>query len=199
MELPRIVLSVTFLPSSIPITYLSMLSCSNTSFAISGKEIEMSPKQGDVALLNDPVAQELLKSNIPARFSYTWSDGTPRVVPIWFHWNGEEIVVSSPPNAPKLKVLPQNPHVALTIDTTDFPMKVLLVRGRAQVEMVEGVNPEYAAAAERYFGPEQGRAWVDQVRGMFTHMARITVKPEWVGILDFEARFPIAIAEAMSG
>jgi hypothetical protein len=176
-----------------------MLSCSNTSFAIFGKEIEMSPKQGDVALLNDPVAQELLQSAVPARFSYIWSDGTPRVVPIWFHWNGEEIVVSSPPTAPKLKVLPQNPHVALTIDTTEFPMKVLLVRGTAQVEVVEGVNPEYAAAAERYFGPEQGRAWVDQVRGMFSHMARIVVKPEWVGILDFEARFPQAIAEAMSG
>jgi hypothetical protein len=30
-------------------------------------------------------------------------------------------------------------------------------------------------------------------------MARITVRPEWVGILDFEERFPSAIEAAMSG
>ena len=32
-----------------------------------------------------------------------------------------------------------------------------------------------------------------------SHMTRISVRPEWVSILDFETRFPSAIAEAMSG
>ena len=36
-------------------------------------------------LLDDPVAQELLHSTNLARLAYTWHDGTPRVVPIWFH------------------------------------------------------------------------------------------------------------------
>ena len=44
-----------------------------------------------------------------------------------------------------------------------------------------------------------GRAWVGQVRSMFSHMVRIAVKPEWVAILDFEQRFPSAIEAAMSG
>jgi hypothetical protein len=39
----------------------------------------MPAKQGDLALLNDPVAQELLHSTIPARLAYVWRDGTPRV------------------------------------------------------------------------------------------------------------------------
>jgi hypothetical protein len=30
-------------------------------------------------------------------------------------------------------------------------------------------------------------------------MARIVIQPEWVGILDFEQRFPSAIEAAMSG
>jgi len=30
-------------------------------------------------------------------------------------------------------------------------------------------------------------------------MARIAIQPEWVGILDFEQRFPIAIENAMAG
>ena len=65
----------------------------------------MSIKQGDLSLLNEPVAQELLSSAIPARLSYVWSDGTPRVVPIWFHWNGEQIVIGTPTGMPKMKVL----------------------------------------------------------------------------------------------
>jgi hypothetical protein len=66
------------------------------------------------------------------------------------------------------------------------------------METVDGVAPEYAAAAERYFGPEQGRAWVEQVRGLMPRMTRIAVRPAWVGLLDFETRFPSAIEAAMA-
>jgi hypothetical protein len=41
----------------------------------------MAVAQGDPELLDDPIAQELLHSTIPARLAYTWPDGTPRVVP----------------------------------------------------------------------------------------------------------------------
>ena len=159
----------------------------------------MPSKQGDVSMLAHPLAQELLQSPVPARFAYTWKDGTPRVVPIWFHWNGEEIVLGSPSKAPKVLVLQDHPQVALTIDSTQWPYRALLIRGIARVDMVEGVSPEYAAAAERYFGEEQGRAWVEQVRAMSAQMARISVRPTWVGLLDFETRFPSAIEAAMAG
>ncbi len=159
----------------------------------------MPTQQGDLALLNEPVAQDLLQSTIPARLAYISRDGTPRVVPIWFHWTGEVFVLGSPTTAPKVKTLQTNPKVALTIDGNTFPYKVLQIRGTAQVETVEGVVPEYAIAAERYFGAEQGKGWVEQVRGMFPQMARIVIQPEWVGILDFEQRFPSAIETAMSG
>ena len=159
----------------------------------------MTTEQRDVALLNDPVALELLHSTNLARLAYTWRDGTPRVIPIWFHWDGQAIVLGTPPNAPKVDVLPTNSKVALTIDRNEFPYHALLIRGTADVETVEGVTPEYAACAQRYFGTEQGREWVEGVREMSPQMVRITVRPEWVSILDFETRFPSAIAAAMSG
>lgn len=159
----------------------------------------MPTQQGDLALLTDPVAQELLRSNIPARLAYVWRDGTPRVVPIWFHWNGTELVLGTPLTAPKMKALSHNPKVALTIDSITWPYKILLIRGTARIETTEGIVPEYAAAAQRYFGEAQGRAWVEQVRGLFPRMGRIVVRPEWVGILDMETRFPSAFAAAMSG
>jgi hypothetical protein len=159
----------------------------------------MPTEQGDLSLLNDPVAQELLHSTNLARLAYTWHDGTPRVIPIWFHWDGQTIVLGSPPNAPKVDVLPTNSKVALTIDRDEWPYHALLIRGTAHVETVDGVTPEYVACAQRYFGEEQGRAWVEGVRQMYSQMVRISVRPEWVSILDFEQRFPSAIEAAMSG
>lgn len=153
----------------------------------------MPVKQGDLSLLQHPAAQELLKSKIPARLAYVWMDGTPRVVPIWFHWNGSELVMGTPPKAPKLKALAKNPKVSLTIDENTFPHKVLLIRGTAKLNTVEGVAPEYAAAAERYFGREQGQAWVAQMGQMVSSMVRVSVTPEWVGLLDFQTRFPSAL------
>jgi hypothetical protein len=153
----------------------------------------MPVRQGDLSLLQHPASQELLSSNIPARLAYNATDGTPRVVPIWFHWNGKELVMGTPPKAPKLKALAKNPRVAITIDDNAFPHKVLLIRGEARLEPVEGIVPEYALAAERYFGPEQGKAWVTNLGKMVSSMVRVSATPEWVGLLDFKTRFPSAL------
>jgi hypothetical protein len=153
----------------------------------------MPVKQGSLELLQHPASKQLLQSTIPARLAYVWTDGSPRVVPIWFHWNGREFVMASPPKAPKLKALAKNPKVALTIDDNNFPHKVLLVRGTASLQPVKGIVPEYAVAAERYFGAEQGKGWVTQLSSMVQDMVRITITPEWVGLLDFQTRFPSAL------
>ena len=153
----------------------------------------MPVKQGDLGLLLHSASRELLQSKIPARLAYIAIDGTPRVIPIWFHWNGTEFVMGTPPKAPKLKALAKNPKVSLTIDENTFPHKVLLVRGTAHLEPMNGVVPEYAMAAERYFGPDQGKAWVAQMAQMIPSMVRITITPDWVGLLDFQTRFPSAL------
>jgi nitroimidazol reductase NimA-like FMN-containing flavoprotein (pyridoxamine 5'-phosphate oxidase superfamily) len=59
----------------------------------------MPTKKGDVSLLRDPVAQDLLQSTRPAHLAYTWHDGTPRVIPIGFHWNGEDLVLATATDA----------------------------------------------------------------------------------------------------
>lgn len=157
----------------------------------------MPTKQGSLALLDDPVAQQLLQSKTPARFAYTWRDGTPRVIPIGFHWNGKEVVLGTPPDAPKLKVLRDGAKVALTIDSDTMPYKALLIRGTIRLDTVDGVAPEYAAMSRRSLGEEAGQAWLAQVAAMWPRMARVFIQPEWAGILDFETRFPSAVERAM--
>ena len=159
----------------------------------------MSTSQGGVSLLNDSVAQDLLQSTKVAHLAYVWPDGTPRVTPIWFHWNGQEIIMCSPSKMPKVEALKENPEVALTIDGDEWPYKVLLIRGTVEVDIVDGIPSEYADCADRYFGVEVGEGWTQQMDSMFEQMARFCVRPKWVGVLDFEQRFPSAIAAAMAG
>jgi len=155
----------------------------------------MRVQQGSLDLLQHPTAKELLQSKIPARLAYIGIDGAPRVIPIWFHWNGREVIMSTPPNTPKVKALRKNPKVAITIDDNQFPHRVLMVRGMARLEDIKGVVPEYALAAERYFGREQGQAWINQMRARGLDAVRVTITPEWVGLLDFQTRFPRALSE----
>jgi hypothetical protein len=107
--------------------------------------------QGDPALLATDLAQELLRSAIPARLAFVWTDGTARAVPTWFHWTGEEIVMVTYTAGPaigvrhsasRLAALRSNPAVALTVDTEDFPPRSLNIRGRARITEVDGIAAE---------------------------------------------------------
>ncbi len=137
----------------------------------------MTSPQGDVALLNHQVAQMLLASTIPARLAYDWRDGTPRVVSLGFQWNGEEVVLGTPHDAPKMKVLKDGVQVALTFDSDTMPHQVLMIRGPIRVDTVEGIAPGYAAMSRRVFGEEGGNAWLEQLRPISPRMSLIFSKP----------------------
>jgi hypothetical protein len=146
--------------------------------------------QGHPDLIAGETAQRLLVSRELARLAYTAADGTPRVFPMLFHWTGEEIVFTTFAGAHKIAALRARPDVAITIDTATAPPEVLLLRGRAEVTDVDGIVPEYALAQIRYQGEEAGRAAVAAVDRPGVRMARIAVRPTWVGVLDFTTRFP---------
>lgn len=122
-------------------------------------------------------------------------------MPIWFHWTGAELVLGSPLGAPKVRVLRARPAVAVPIDDVGpdgAGWRVLLLRGAATVETVDGVVPEYAEAARRYLGEEGAQGWLAQVGALgITRMARVAIRPAWVGLLDFQTRFPSALERAM--
>jgi hypothetical protein len=157
---------------------------------IDDHEDVMTLPQGDVRLLDSDVARRLLASQELARLAYVAADGTPRVFPMLFHWTGTEVVMSTFAGAAKIVALRARPGVAITIDAASTPPSVLLIRGRASVTDVAGIVPEYALAQHRYAGAEQGAANVAAVDHPGTRMARIAVRPAWVGVLDFQTRLP---------
>ena len=163
---------------------------SATETVESQQERPVDVDRGDLALLVHPVAQELLQSRLPARLAYIARDGTPRVVPMQFHWTGEEVVLSCWPDDPKAAALREHPVVALSIDTAEPPFRVLQIRGPATVSLVDGVSPEMVAASTRYMGREAGQAWVEHAAQLSPQTVRIAIRPTWVDVLDFETRLP---------
>jgi len=149
------------------------------------------------AAMEDPVAQRLLDSSNPARLAYVARDGTPRVVPVGFHWDGVTFVVGTAPRAAKVSALQANPAVALTIDTSPptWPPNALLVRGTATVSLVEGAFAEYVAGSKKQIPAEDFVSWESGVHALYDQMARIDITPTWVKIHDFDTRIPKAVED----
>ena len=150
----------------------------------------------DVAeILEQPISQEMLNRDL-ARLAYVAKDGTPRVVPIGFTWNGSEVVMCTPTNAPKLVSLRRNPAVALTIDTEEHPPNILLIRGEAVLDEVEGIPDEFFEASGTYkMTPEQRVEWEAGVRSLYDSMVRIVVTPTWAKLIDFDTTLPTPVEE----
>ena len=145
------------------------------------------------------MAQQLMASNFVCRLAYAGRDGYPRVVPIGYIWKAGRIIVCTTSNAPKLRALDANPRVALTVDTETMPPRILLIRGTAHVELVNGVPDEYLEASFRYVPREQWGAFETEVRALYKQMARISITPEWAKLIDFETTLPSAVEELMAG
>jgi len=149
-------------------------------------------------ILNRPISRELLDRDL-TRLAYVAKDGTPRTVPIGFTWNGSEIVMCTTTNAPKLHSLRANPAVALTIDTEVHPPKILLIRGQAELDVVDGIPEEYLQMNGSYqMTPEQRVEWEAEVRSLYHSMVRIVVTPTWAKLIDFETNLPSAVEELVA-
>ena len=158
----------------------------------------MTGPDAQASLRAEPTAQ-LLRSPLMARLAYTWTDGTPRVVPMWFHWTGDELLMGAPPNSPKMRVLKDGCPVALSIDTDVWPYTVLTLRGTITCQTVEGLFPEYVDMARRYLGEEGSEQFLAAARQTFTRWVRITLRPEHVRVIDFPNTFPSAWSGGRSG
>jgi general stress protein 26 len=146
-------------------------------------------------VLNRPLSQELLARDL-TRLAYVATDGTPRSIPIAFTWNGSELVMCTSKNAPKLRALRRNPAVALTIDTEVHPPKILLIRGRAELDVVEGIPDEFLQMNGSYEMTDAQRVeWEAEVRSLYDGMVRIVVTPTWAKLIDFETTLPSAVEE----
>ncbi|MFC7331111.1 hypothetical protein ACFQRF_25565, partial [Marinactinospora rubrisoli] len=70
------------------------------------------------------------------------------------------------------------------------------VRGVAHLTIVDGVVPEYLAAARKNFDAAYAAKFERNCRALYDRMARIAVEPRWARFYDFGAgRVPRFLAE----
>ena len=146
-------------------------------------------------ILAKPYARQLVNGAEPARMAYNGLDGAPRVIPIGFWTEDARVVMATAPKAAKVAALQRNPKVALTIDQGAFPPKALLIRGTAEVKLVEGIPDGYLTAGRKVMTNDQYPEWVAGVQGLYDEMVVITITPTWAKLLDFETTIPKAVED----
>jgi PPOX class probable F420-dependent enzyme len=83
-------------------------------------------------------------------------DGRPHLVPVWFHWDGAQIVAFSKPNARKVENLRDDPRVMLAIGTPGPEFDIELIEATAELPdrpaaevMPAGFGPKYRELLRR--------------------------------------------------
>jgi PPOX class probable F420-dependent enzyme len=66
-------------------------------------------------------------------FTTVGRDGTPQPNPVWFTWNGGEVLVYSMSDAHRLLHIRDHPNVSLSFDGDALGDDVVVIRGRAEV------------------------------------------------------------------
>lgn len=80
----------------------------------------------------------------------TSADGTPQPNPIWFYWNGEQILIQSEPNQAKLRNIERNPHISLNFNSDTYGGQVAILTGSATIDPNGLTAEERAAYTEKY-------------------------------------------------
>jgi PPOX class probable F420-dependent enzyme len=93
-------------------------------------------------------------------------DGTPVPSPVWFHWDGSNVLIYSQPNTPKLRNIERNPRVALHFDSVDRTDQgghdgenIVVVSGTATIDSTAPGGDQHPGFIAKY--AESGRcdAW----------------------------------------
>jgi PPOX class probable F420-dependent enzyme len=58
---------------------------------------------------------------------------TPQPRPVWFHWDGQTVLIFSEPQKAKLRHIARNPRVALNFNTDEEGGDVVVLTGEARV------------------------------------------------------------------
>ena len=96
-------------------------------------------------------AERLRKENILWLASVR-PDGRPHLVPVWFLWEGETILIFSKPENQKIRNLRQNPAVTVSLDSADHGDDITVLEGVAAVIDEPDVTTVLPAYASKYAG-----------------------------------------------
>ena len=99
-------------------------------------------------------------------------DGTPQVTPIWFDFDGTNLIFNSARGRQKDRNVRRDPRVSMTILDPENPYRYVEVRGRVIDITQEGARESINKLAKKYLGKDVYPGPPDEVRVIYT------VRPE---------------------
>ena len=87
-----------------------------------------------------------------ASLALTRKDGTPHVSPVWFAWDGENIIINTARDRVKDRILKRRPRVSMSIMDPADPYRYLLITGPVVDETEEGGYEQICALNQKYHG-----------------------------------------------
>ena len=134
----------------------------------------MSPPKRDPSTADGPqmsrdAMDRFLARPLLARLATSDQD-RPRVLPMWYWWDGTDLWMETSPTFANARILRRNPHAAVTVDESigGFGLRAVLMRGSVQLiesphsvvmTTVDRIYSRYLTAAER--ASETGQAMLE--------------------------------------
>ncbi|MEM8534272.1 MAG: PPOX class F420-dependent oxidoreductase [Chloroflexota bacterium] len=85
------------------------------------------------------------------------SDGRPHTVPIWFIFDGVDLIFMTGDTTVKVQNIRREPRVAIAVDEEQFPYSFVTIEGIATIHELSPAEllPYSVDIAQRYVGEEQ--------------------------------------------
>ena len=111
----------------------------------------------------DPRAEILLGQAVLGQLAFNGNDGRPRVSPVWFLYEGGDLLIGSPRNAYKNRCLGADPRVSFVVVSTTQPYQHTSVIADAVVEGVSDHerNEFLQRISRHYLGREGSRRYLE--------------------------------------
>lgn len=103
---------------------------------------------------------DLLTKPAFAHFATVGADGAPQVTPMWFEWDGENLLFSTLKTRRKYVNAVRDPRVTISITDPDNPYRYLQITGKADLE--DDVEAELIAGLVRKYLGDGIYPWDEQ-------------------------------------
>lgn len=105
--------------------------------------------------------------------------GRPAPRPVWFVWNGTDVLIYSQPDGAKMRHIAANDQVSLHFNCTPAGGDVVVLSGRAAV--VQGAPPpsQVPGLLDKYRGQIQSMGYTQEWYDAYNTAIRVTPERAW--------------------
>ena len=105
--------------------------------------------------------------------------GRPAPRPVWFLWNGTDVVIYSMPDAAKIKHVTANGHVALNFNSTPGGGDVVVISGQAEVVHGAPLPSAVPGLLDKYRDTMAAMGYTQEWYDSYNTAIRVTPERSW--------------------